>query len=324
MMETRKTRHRATNFQDRFYGDHTYRKEERREGKTEIRRRDSSHHKREVVRTRDKSESKGGTVRKSEYVRKSSEESVSKENRSIGKHPSEQRSWMTNASGKYPDNKGGQRSKGAPDRRRWGWAGTEFDYPRKNTPDIDYVDISSIESSSSSSSEDEDNYRNTRATNPPGYPYNKLYTPNHRAVTRSRSVNHPPPQRSKSLGPSSRPHTVYANRTQSFTSLHDTRHGYSHTGGTALDLRPLRTSVSSQGIYFTETGHVPRNPHYDHQGGPLSMSLQDVQLTRKVSRQKTGASLLDLSNVTINDSEIDRVGHKLLYLYDIILLLWVL
>ena len=88
-------------------------------------------------------------------------------------------------------------------------------------------------------------------------------------------------------------------------SLHDTRHGY--TGGTALDLRPLRTSVSSQGIYFTETGHVPRNAHYDHQAGPKSMSLQDVQLTRKLSRQKAGASLLDLSNVTINDSEIDKV-----------------
>ena len=195
------------------------------------------------------------------------------------------------------------------DKRRWGWAGNELDDPRKYIPDIDYLEMSSI----GTSIEDEDGssmaYLHERlqktSSSSEQYQYNKLYRPNQQAVSRSVSVNRPSPPRSKSLGPTSQAYSMYPNRTQSFTSLYD--RGYR---GTSLDLRPLRSSGSSQGIYFTETEHVPINTGYD-QGGPLSMSLQDVQLmhtSRRTTRQKNGRSLLDLSNVTINDSEIDKVS----------------
>ena len=207
------------------------------------------------------------------------------------------------------------------DKRRWGWAGDDFAFSGMNTSaqrhqpyTKDYMKISPKETTSSSTSEEGSciAYPHQRIpmsrSNKSSQSYNKLYTPNHRSVSRSRSINKPSPPRAKSLGPFSQPHSIYPSRTQSFTPLYDT--GYGSARGTSLDLRPLRSSGSSQGIYFTETGHVPINTGYD-QGGPLSMSLQDVQLmhtSRRTTRQKNGHSLLDLSNVTINDSEIDKVS----------------
>ena len=45
----------------------------------------------------------------------------------------------------------------------------------------------------------------------------------------------------------------------------------------------------------------------------MSVSLQDIQMIAnggRSNRSSTGRSLLDLSNVTINDSEIDKVKSR--------------
>ena len=134
--------------------------------------------------------------------------------------------------------------------------------------------------------------------------YNKLYKPNHRSVSRSRSIA----PRAKSIGPFAQPHSIYPSRTQSYTSLYDTEYGSAR--GTSLDLRPLQNSVSSKGMFFNDTGHVLKNPSYE-QYGPISLSLQDICMLGEGGhkQRKTGRSLLDLSNVTINDSEIDKVRN---------------
>ena len=125
--------------------------------------------------------------------------------------------------------------------------------------------------------------------------YNKLYTQNHRSVSRSRSINRPSPPRAKSHGPFPQTHPIYPSRTQSFPSLY----WYGSARGTSLDLRPLQASVSSDAGYAYE------------QYGRISLSLQDICMLGEGGRhkqRKTGRSLLDLSNVTINDSEIDKVS----------------
>ena len=53
-MDSRKSRSSTTNFQDKFYSDHSYKKEERREGRSKIRRSESGHSKREASRSREK------------------------------------------------------------------------------------------------------------------------------------------------------------------------------------------------------------------------------------------------------------------------------
>ena len=325
-MESRKSRSSATNFQDKFYGDHTYKKEERREGRSKIRRSDSSHSRREASRSREKSQDFRTNPRRTASVKKVSREPerVPKENRELPRNPD---GWQKGSSStterrnhRWADAEV-PNWKTTPDKRRWGWAGNEFDFSGRNNParthrpyaDMDYVEMSSMDTTSSSTSEEcssvaypHERLQKTNNSSKP-YNYNKLYTPNHRSVSRSRSINRPSPPRAKSLGPTSQPYSIYPSRTQSFTSLYDTRYGVAR--GTSLDLRPLRSSVSSQGIFFTETGHVPRNTGYD-QEGHVSLSLQDIQMmgqTGRNAQQKIGRSLLDLSNVTINDSEIDKV-----------------
>ena len=311
-MELKKSRQSSTHFQDMFHGDH--RQDERREGRTEIRRNNSSHLKQEAPSPKDKSKEYQTNTRRRELEKKTLRELKQpyNDNRNTSKHPPDYQKNIHYSK----DRRNGQQMnikdsklKETSDKRRWGWAGNELDDPRKYTPDIDYVEMSSMGTSSENEDGSSMAYLHERlqktSSSSEQYQYNKLYRPNQQAVSRSGSVNRPSPPRSKSLGPTSQAYSMYPNRTQSFTSLYD--RGYR---GTSLDLRPLRSSGSSQGIYFTETEHVPINTGYD-QGGPLSMSLQDVQLmhtSRRTTRQKNGHSLLDLSNVTINDSEIDKVS----------------
>ena len=169
--------------------------------------------------------------------------------------------------------------------------------------------MSSMETTSSSTSQEGScmAYPHQRiprtSSNNKAQSYNKLYTQNHRSVSRSRSINRPSPPRAKSHGPFSQPHSIYPSRTQSFTSLYDT--GYGSARGTSLDLRPLQASVSSQGLLLNDAGYG-----YE-QYGRVSLSLQDICMLGEGGRhkqRKTGCSLLDLSNVTINDSEIDKVS----------------
>ena len=198
------------------------------------------------------------------------------------------------------------------DRRRWGWVGGDFEMVSNNNNNNnnnnmsrsnnnnhssiksrhianDYVDISSMETSSTASdgssmmtftrprlrrSHDRDTDMSRS-----GSGYNKIYSRHPGPVSRSRSISRPSPPRAKSVGYSSS--SGHPARTHSFTSIYETRSmgtGYGgHRKGTSLDLRPLRTSLSSQGILFTETGHLPKQPSYEPDMGPVSISLQDLQ-----------------------------------------------
>ena len=97
--------------------------------------------------------------------------------------------------------------------------------------------------------------------------YHKIYVRHPQAISRSRSISRPSPPRAKSVGN----FPVQPSRAQSFTSIYESR---------SVDTRPLRTSLSSHGIFFTETGHLPR--YSTTSEAPLSMSLQDLQTTRSV------------------------------------------
>ena len=99
----------------------------------------------------------------------------------------------------------------------------------------------------------------------------------------------------------------YTNRTQSFSSLYDKE---SRDRGTSLDLRPLQSSVSSNGLFYPDQEYANRNVDQKRFSN-FSRSLQNIQMKdedARRSRRKSGRSLLDLSNVTINDSEIDKVS----------------
>ena len=137
----------------------------------------------------------------------------------------------------------------------------------------DYVDLSSMETSSSSSSDS-----SVITFSPQSRPgrsqalgYQKIYVRHSQsggqpgAISRSKSISRPSPPRAKSVG------NFPASRAQSFTSIYETR----SVGNLN---RPLRTSLSSHGIFFTETGHIPRPlPRQSSSEAPLSMSLQDLQ-----------------------------------------------
>ena len=278
-MESRKSRTKVSNFQDIFYGDRTYNKEERREGRSKIRRTGSSHSCQEAPRSR----------------------------RGLAEHI-----VMPNAT------QDGWEA--TPDKRRWGWAVSTFESSEKNppaqrdrpdTPDQDY-DMSSMEATRSSTSEEDSSlaYLHERlmtSSSSKIYSYNKLLSQHTQSVSRSCSVHRPSPSRAKSLGPTTHPSSVYPSRTQTFTSIYDS--GYGIGRGTTVELRHLTSSASTQGILFTSTGHVPRSSR-SCKDGYLSLSLQDVQMMAYGSRNRklaSGPSLLDLSNVTINDSEIDKV-----------------
>lgn len=349
IMETR-NKARPFNFQDKFYHDYpSYKKDERRDGRVKIRRSDSSY-----SRSRDKSHerrSQPKSNRSGSVKRFSSQQNLDKVIQKPGYDAnnwnlSQSRNWTVDTGDTWAhrhDDTGERYSRDKNDRRRWGWAGAEFElvsnsnnnnnrkgppsqHGRRKQVTNDYVDMSSMDTSSSEESsllayrrgrrsgyelneprqdfesQDQSEYR---------HGYNKIYTRHPQPVSRSKSINRPSPPRAKSVGYGSS-NMGYQGRTHSFTSIYETRSvgaGYVKNGN-PIELRPLRTSLSSQGIFFTETGHLPRasanNIQNDH--APLSISLQDLQssaFTRK-SSERMGRSMLDLCNVTINDSEIDK------------------
>ena len=193
------------------------------------------------------------------------------------------------------------------DRRRWGWVGGDFEMVSSNNNNMsrghnnhnsiksrhvanDYVDMSSMETSSTASDESSmmtftrprprrSHDRDTDVSRS-GSGYNKIYVRHPGPVSRSRSISRPSPPRAKSVG--NYPSSGHPTRTHSFTSIYESRSvgagGYHTKGGTSLDLRPLRTSLSSQGIFFTETGHhLAKQSSYEPDTGPMSISLQDLQ-----------------------------------------------
>ena len=213
------------------------------------------------------------------------------------------------------------------DRRRWAWATAgDFDIINRNTGQEgsfrarnDYVDLSSMDTSSSSSSDSSVTTFSPQSRpgrSGQGLGYQKIYvrhssTSQHSqsgAINRSKSISRPSPPRAKSVG------NFPASRAQSFSSLYE-----SSSRSVGNISRPLRTSLSSHGIFFTETGHVPRQLPLARlqtsSEAPLSMSLQDLQRPSQTAQHKMGRSLLDLSNVTINDSEIDKVCSTKLFKY---------
>ena len=270
-MDSRHRSRHATqpaNFQDKFYHDYpSYRKEERRDGRAKLRRSDSGH-----SRHRGQHREPGRSGRdpsRSAVRRFSSQQPGSSSSRArLDQAPS----WRPPG----------------PDRRRWGWAGAgageDLDMVTRQHQSIrtrltnDYVEMSSMDTSSSGSS------ASSLLTISRGggarWPGGGGGGGGAHQVSRSRSISRPSPPRAKSVGN----YPVGPSRTHSFTSIYETRSsggggggGY-YKGGTSLDLRPLRTSLSSQGIFFTETGHLPRqsSSSYD-MDGPLSISLQDLQ-----------------------------------------------
>ena len=277
-MELKKSRQSSTHFQDMFHGDH--RQDERREGRTEIRRNNSSHPKQGAPSPKDKSKEYQTNTRRRELEKKTLRELKQpyNDNRNTSKHPPD---YQKNIHYSKDRRNGQQRNikysnlKETSDKRCWGWEGNELDDPRKYTPDIDYVEMSSL----GTSIEDEDSSsisyfheRLQKTSSSSGqHRYKKLYTPNHQIFSRSRSVNRPSPPRFKSLGPTSQANSIYPNRSQSFASLYD--RGYR---GTSLDRRPVRSSGSY--LYFTETVHVPIHTGYN-QNGPLSMSPDMEKVT---------------------------------------------
>jgi hypothetical protein len=139
-MELKKSRQSSTHFQDMLYGDH--RQEERREGRTEIRRHYSSHPNQEAPSSRDKSEEYQTNIRNREYEKETQRElkKLSKESMKTSKDP---HGYQRNTQYSIDRRNGRQmdakdlKLKPTSDKRRWGLVGDELDDSRKNTPDID-------------------------------------------------------------------------------------------------------------------------------------------------------------------------------------------
>ena len=307
----------VTKFQDKFYHDYpSYRKEERREGRreerTKTRRSDSGRSRnRESSRPREKSSDRRPGARpaaRSGSVKRFSSQPPERSGRS------DVSNWTVQARGQWARGQAedtawragpGPGQPQVQDRRRWGWVGGDFEMVNSNNNSRvnnnnhnsiksrhtanDYVDMSSMDTSSTASDGSSmmtftrpaprrSHDRDTDVSRS-GSGYNKIYARHPGPVSRSRSISRPSPPRAKSVGYSSS--SGQPTRTHSFTSIYETRSmgmGYGgHGKGTSLDLRPLRTSLSSQGIMFTETGHLPKQPQYEPDMGPVSISLQDLQ-----------------------------------------------
>ena len=251
----RKGRQVVTAFQDKFYYDYpSYKKEERRDGRQKIRRSDSGRSRREVSRSRDKERPNNGH-----------REGSVKRHRDNWSHQvkSERDNWSHQV----------RSERDTTDRRRWAWATTgDFDIINRNQQQSfkaknDYVDMSSMDTSSSSSDSSSVTAFSpqSRPGRSQGLGYHKIYVRHPQAISRSRSTSRPSPPRAKSVGN----FPIQPSRAQSFTSIYSSK---------SVDHRPLRTSLSSHGIFFTETGHLPRYP--STMEAPLSMSLQDLQSSR--------------------------------------------
>ena len=292
----RKGRQAATAFQDKFYYDYpSYKREERRDtSRTKIRRSDSSRSRREVSRSRDgevrpQTGQRSGSVKRGGRERQDNwhtqapgQHRVWSDREDRGHHQSSgQRVWSDREDRGHHQSSGHQRvwsdreDRGshhhqATDRRRWAWATAgDFDvinrsqqhhqsFRQKN----DYVDLSSMETSSSSESSVMTFSPQSRPSRSQALGYQKIYVRHSqpRAISRSKSISRPSPPRAKSVG------NFPASRAQSFTSIYESK-------SVGQVSRPLRTSLSSHGIFFTETGHPPRVSSE----APLSISLQDLQ-----------------------------------------------
>ena len=132
-----------------------------------------------------------------------------------------------------------------------------------------------METSSSSDSSVTTFSPQSRPSRSQGLGYQKIYVRHSHSqsgalVARAKSISRPSPPRAKSVG------NFPASRAQSFSSLYESSRSVGNLS------RPLRTSLSSHGIFFTETGHVPRQTErparlQSSSEAPLSMSLQDLQ-----------------------------------------------
>ena len=299
----RKGRQAATAFQDKFYYDYpSYKREERRDtSRPKVRRSDSSRSRREVSRSRDKevrpqTGQRSGSVKRSGRDRQdnwhtqvpgqrvwsdredrghhqtSGHQKVWSDREERGHHQTSghQRAWSDREErGSHHQSSGHQRvwsdhqHQQASDRRRWAWATAgDFDMVTRNSQRNDYVDLSSMETSSSSESSVMTFSPQSRPSRSQALGYQKIYVRHSqpRAISRSKSISRPSPPRAKSVG------NFPASRAQSFTSIYESK-------SVGQGSRPLRTSLSSHGIFFTETGHLPRVSSE----APLSISLQDLQ-----------------------------------------------
>ena len=275
MENRRKERSTVANFEERFYGDQSYRKEERREGRSKVRRTDS--------RRTPNSEEKRPSLRRSLSDKKISGEQLKSGSYSTTER--RHRRWQEEAW----DN--------TTDRRRWGWAGGEAMQGYGHHQHLqDYGEMSSMDTS-----EDRPAMVYQQQS------YNHLYTQHKRSVSRSRSIRRPSPQRAKSVGPTPSQQMTYPSRTQSFSSLYDKEN---RSRGTSLDLRPLQNCISSTRLYYQDQEYENMKADHDNYGY-VPRALQNIQINEEEirrSRRQSSRSLLDLSNVTINDSEIDKVS----------------
>ena len=295
----RKARQAATTFQDKFYYDYpSYKREERRDtSRPKIRRSDSSRSRREVSRSGDK-EARPHTGQRSGSVKRSGRgrpdnwhtqapgQRVWSDREDRGHHQSSgQRAWSDREDRGHHQSSGhgrvwsdredhGSQHQQATDRRRWAWATAgDLDLMDRNhrhqqsfRQRNDYVDLSSMETSSSSDSSVITFSPQSRPSRSQALGYQKIYVRHSQsgAISRSKSISRPSPPRAKSVG------NFPASRAQSFSSIYESR-------SVGQINRPLRTSLSSHGIFFTETGHLPRPVARHSSEAPLSMSLQDLQ-----------------------------------------------
>ena len=306
----RKGRQASTAFQDKFYYDYpSYKREERRDSsRPKVRRSDSSRSRREVSRSRDKearpqpsqrsgSVKRSGRDREDNWHTQAPPQRVWSDREDRGHHQSsgQQRVWSDREDRGHRkvwsdrEERGPHQQRRQQDRRRWAWATAgDFDIINRNTGQEgsfrarnDYVDLSSMDTSSSSSSDSSVTTFSPQSRpgrSGQGLGYQKIYvrhssTSQHSqsgAISRSKSISRPSPPRAKSVG------NFPASRAQSFSSLYE-----SSSRSVGNISRPLRTSLSSHGIFFTETGHVPRQLPLARlqtsSEAPLSMSLQDLQ-----------------------------------------------
>ena len=273
----RKGRQVVTAFQDKFYYDYpSYKKEERRDGRQKIRRSDSGRSRREVSRSRDKERPNNGHREGSVKRHRDNWSQQTRSERDNWSHQvkSERDNWSHQVKSERDNWSHQVRSeRDTTDRRRWAWATTgDFDIINRNQQQSfkaknDYVDMSSMDTSSSSSDSSSVTAFSpqSRPGRSQGLGYHKIYVRHPQAISRSRSTSRPSPPRAKSVGN----FPIQPSRAQSFTSIYSSK---------SVDHRPLRTSLSSHGIFFTETGHLPRYP--STMEAPLSMSLQDLQSSR--------------------------------------------
>jgi len=225
---------------------------------------------------------------------------------------SSERNEDLNSRGEERRNRNNSRKQGYQvDKRRWGWAAGGGKEPMQRRPaaswqgriqqDTDYMEMSSLETlgTSNSSSGDSQHYQpspHSSASYSSRQYIRKLQnTPasSYQRVSRSRSIS-----RSRSMGPA-----VYPVRTQSFSSLADS----SYHGGTSLNLKPLRHSLSSQALFYEKPSESLSMLELSRSSGGGRIHPPSGSAGRGFrSSPSSNTTLLDLKNITVNDSEIQQ------------------